>query len=167
MGSYNYLGYAENEGPRIDAIREDLPKYGVGLGSAPNELGKLCLATVTLLLFDSPLLVLSLIVFTICLALSLVIRLINCLVDICLGTFDKFIELEAQVAQFLGVEDSVVIGMGFATNALCLPCLFGPGSLVISDQNNHASLILGCKLSGAKVQVFKHNGKLSVCLSLR
>ena len=80
------------------------------------------------------------------------------------GTFDKFVRLEAQVAQFFGVEDSVVIGMGFATNALCLPCLFGPGSLVISDEFNHASLILGCKLSGAKVRVFKHNGNGFTCL---
>lgn len=77
-----------------------------------------------------------------------------------IGTFDKFVRLEAQVAQFLGVEDSVVVGMGFATNALCLPCLFGPGCLAISDQHNHASLALGCKLSGAKVRVFKHNGTL-------
>lgn len=74
------------------------------------------------------------------------------------GTYKQFVDLEEKVAQFLGVEDSVVIGMGFATNALCLPCLFGPGCLVISDQHNHASLALGCKLSGAKVRVFKHNG---------
>ena len=42
MGSYNYLGYAENEGPRIETIQADIPKFGVGLGSAPNELGMLC-----------------------------------------------------------------------------------------------------------------------------
>ncbi len=56
MGSYNYLGYAENEGPRIEAIRDELPKFGVGLGSSPNELGKLwklppCYLTVHYLLF--------------------------------------------------------------------------------------------------------------------
>ena len=42
MGSYNYLGYAENEGPRIEAVQSDIHKFGVGLGSAPNELGELC-----------------------------------------------------------------------------------------------------------------------------
>lgn len=82
------------------------------------------------------------------------------------GTSECHQKLEKKVAQFLGVEDSVVIGMGFATNALSLPCLFGPGSLVISDQHNHASLALGCKLSGAKVKVFKHNGRqLLFCLN--
>lgn len=39
MGSYNYLGYAENEGSRIDSVQSDIPKMGVGLSSAPNELG--------------------------------------------------------------------------------------------------------------------------------
>nr|XP_027197175.1 serine palmitoyltransferase 2-like [Dermatophagoides pteronyssinus] len=73
------------------------------------------------------------------------------------GTTQIYRELETKVAKYLGVEDSVVIGMGFATNSLSLPCLFGPGSLVISDECNHASLALGCKISGAKVCVFKHN----------
>ena len=40
MGSYNYLGYAENEGPRIEAIQADMQRSGVGLSSSPNELGK-------------------------------------------------------------------------------------------------------------------------------
>lgn len=42
MGSYNYLGYAENEGPRIEAVQEDITKGGVGLSAAPNELGMCC-----------------------------------------------------------------------------------------------------------------------------
>lgn len=54
--------------------------------------------------------------------------------------------------------------MGFATNALSLPCLFGAGSLVISDECNHASLALGCKLSGAKVLRFNHNGIVKTAL---
>lgn len=83
-----------------------------------------------------------------------------------LGTNKPYVELEQKVAQYLGVEDSVVIGMGFATNALSLPCLFGPGSLVVSDQCNHASLALGCKLSGAKIKVFKHNGRFIARMSI-
>lgn len=47
--------------------------------------------------------------------------------------------------------------MGFATNALSLPGLLGPEVLVLSDENNHASLILGLRLSRASVRVFRHN----------
>ncbi|CAG2119012.1 unnamed protein product, partial [Medioppia subpectinata] len=66
-------------------------------------------------------------------------------------------KLESLVAQYLGVEDSIVYGMGFATNAFSIPALLGKGCLVISDEQNHASLILGCRLSGAVTKVFKHN----------
>ena len=47
--------------------------------------------------------------------------------------------------------------MGFATNALNLPSLISPGCLVVSDEKNHASIILGLRLSGAVVKVYKHN----------
>lgn len=66
-------------------------------------------------------------------------------------------ELEKLTARFMGVEDAIVFGMGFATNALTLPSLVGKGCLVLSDAKNHASLILGLRLSGATVRVFKHN----------
>ncbi|XP_043487054.1 serine palmitoyltransferase 2 [Polistes fuscatus] len=66
-------------------------------------------------------------------------------------------ELEKLTAKFLGVEDAIVFGMGFATNALNLPCLISKDCLVVSDEKNHASLILGLRLSGATARVFKHN----------
>lgn len=47
--------------------------------------------------------------------------------------------------------------MGFATNSLALPGLLGHGDLVLSDENNHASLILGLRLARATVRVFRHN----------
>lgn len=50
-----------------------------------------------------------------------------------------------------------MFGMGFATNALNLPSLLSPGCLVVSDEKNHASIILGIRLSGATTRVFKHN----------
>lgn len=75
------------------------------------------------------------------------------------GTCDLHIELEKLTAEFLGVEDAITVGMGFATNALNIPALIGPGCLVLSDEKNHASLILGLKLSGAQVQIFQHNSK--------
>lgn len=52
--------------------------------------------------------------------------------------------------------------MGFATNALNLPSLLSPGCLVISDEKNHASIILGLRLSGATIKVYKHNNVKSL-----
>ena len=74
-----------------------------------------------------------------------------------LGTGSIHMELEETVAKFLGVDDAISVGMGFATNTLNLPMLIGKGCLVLSDALNHASIILGLKLSGATVTVFKHN----------
>ncbi|XP_047018932.1 serine palmitoyltransferase 2 isoform X1 [Helicoverpa zea] len=74
-----------------------------------------------------------------------------------LGSTPLHAELEATTAQFLGVEAAIVVGMGFGTNTLGLPGLLGPGCLALSDENNHASLILGLRLARATVRVFRHN----------
>lgn len=74
-----------------------------------------------------------------------------------LGTNKLHLDLEQLTARYLGVEDAIVFGMGFATNALNLPALLYPGCLVLSDEKNHASIILGLRLSGATIKVFKHN----------
>ncbi|XP_011146475.1 serine palmitoyltransferase 2 [Harpegnathos saltator] len=83
-----------------------------------------------------------------------------------LGTMTIHQELEKLTAKFMGVEDAIVFGMGFATNALSLPSLVGKGCLVLSDAKNHVSLIHGMRLSGATVRVFKHNNvkDLEECL---
>jgi len=71
-------------------------------------------------------------------------------------------DLEQLVARFLGVDDAICFAMGFSTNSLNAPCLVDKHSLIISDQHNHASLILGCRLSGASTKVFKHNDMASL-----
>ncbi|XP_058803174.1 serine palmitoyltransferase 2 [Phymastichus coffea] len=83
-----------------------------------------------------------------------------------LGSLPIHDELEQLTARFFGVEDAIVFGMGFATNALNLPSLLSKGCLVVSDEKNHASLILGLRLSGAITRVFKHNSMkhLEQCL---
>nr|AOO86839.1 serine palmitoyltransferase [Laodelphax striatellus] len=84
-----------------------------------------------------------------------------------LGTNPLHKELEALTAKFVGAEAAIVFGMGFATNSLNLPCLVSTGCLVISDEKNHASLILGLRLSGATIKVFKHNNAASLEAVLR
>ncbi|PIO67762.1 aminotransferase, class I/II [Teladorsagia circumcincta] len=76
-------------------------------------------------------------------------------------------ELEKLVAEFLHVEDAIVFSMGFATNSMNAPCLVDKHSLIVSDQHNHASLILGCRLSGASTKVFAHNDMNSLEKILR
>ncbi|XP_053996435.1 serine palmitoyltransferase 2 [Hylaeus anthracinus] len=90
----------------------------------------------------------------------------SCSTRLELGNMPIHEELETLTARFLGVEDAIVFGMGFATNSLNLPSLINEDCLVISDEKNHASLILGLRLSGATIRVFKHNNvkHLESCL---
>ncbi|KAM9681720.1 serine palmitoyltransferase 3 isoform 2-T2 [Dama dama] len=84
-----------------------------------------------------------------------------------MGTLDKHKELEDLVAKFLNVEDAMVFGMGFATNSMNIPALVGKGCLILSDELNHASLVLGARLSGATIRIFKHNNMQSLEKLLR
>ncbi|XP_040207229.1 serine palmitoyltransferase 3-like isoform X3 [Rana temporaria] len=111
MGSYNYLGFAENDRESLVTIEEILQAYGAGICSSRQEMGYLV----------------------------------------------KHQEVEDLVAEFLNVEAAMVFSMGFATNSTNIPALVGKGCLILSDELNHASLILGARLSGATIRVFQHN----------
>ena len=78
------------------------------------------------------------------------------------GNLDLHLQAEALVARFMGTEDALISSMGFATNANIIPGLVGKGSLVISDELNHASIRFGVRLSGANVRMFKHNDMKSL-----
>jgi len=67
------------------------------------------------------------------------------------------LELEKTVAEFVGKEDAVVYGMGFGTNSWNIPSLMGQGTLIISDELNHTSIVNGCRASGARTRTFLHN----------
>nr|QFF91200.1 serine palmitoyltransferase long chain base subunit 3 1 isoform 2 [Potamotrygon motoro] len=84
-----------------------------------------------------------------------------------IGNLDKHEELEKLVARFLGVEAAMAFGMGFATNSMNIPALVGKGCLILSDELNHVSLVLGARLSGATIRVFKHNNMQSLEKLLR
>ncbi|KAK7901981.1 hypothetical protein WMY93_018750 [Mugilogobius chulae] len=120
-GSYNYLGFAENNVDFLKTVAEKTQQYGVGVCSTRQEIANLSLHQ----------------------------------------------ELEQLVANFLGVESSMTFGMGFATNSMNIPALVGKGCLILSDELNHTSLILGARLSGATIRVFKHNNMHSLEKMLR
>lgn len=113
LGSYNYLGFAENHGTCAEASITSMRDCGVGTCSTRKELGN------------------------------------THMLD----------ELDRLVARFVGSEAAITCAMGFATNSMNIPAIFNKGCLVLSDEKNHASIILGLRLSGSTIRVFKHNSK--------
>lgn len=110
MSSYNYLGFAQSEGPCADAVEETVKKYGISYAGRGD-----------------------------------------------VGTSDLHVEVEDLVAKFVGKPSAMLFSMGFATNASAFPALVGKGCLIISDELNHASIRFGSRLSGAMIEMFKHN----------
>lgn len=66
-------------------------------------------------------------------------------------------ELEETIAKFKGAESAVTYTSGYVTNLTVVSTLVGRGDYVISDKLNHASIVDGCLMSGAKFLRFNHN----------
>jgi 8-amino-7-oxononanoate synthase len=65
--------------------------------------------------------------------------------------------LEQELARFEDAEAALVFGSGYVANIAVITALAGPGDCIFSDELNHASIIDGCRLSGAKIEVYRHN----------
>lgn len=111
MSSYNYLGFAQSDGPCADSVEDNIRKYG--MSSAGSRMDA--------------------------------------------GTLDLHADVENLIARFVGKPSSMLFSMGYSTNATAFSALVGKGCLVISDEFNHASIRFGVRLSGAVIQMFKHN----------
>ncbi len=72
------------------------------------------------------------------------------------GTMDIHLELERRLAAFKGVEAAITFQSGFCANLATLPALVGKEDVIFSDELNHASIIDGSRLSGARIVRFKH-----------
>jgi 8-amino-7-oxononanoate synthase len=73
------------------------------------------------------------------------------------GSLTLHQELEETIANFRGAERAVTYTSGYVTNLTVVSTLLGRGDYVISDKLNHASIVDGCLMSGAKFLRFKHN----------
>jgi glycine C-acetyltransferase len=73
------------------------------------------------------------------------------------GTMNLHVELEKRLAAFKGVESAITFQSGFTANLATIPALVGKEDVIFSDRLNHASIIDGCRLSGAKIVAYEHN----------
>lgn len=73
------------------------------------------------------------------------------------GTGPLHVCLEGELARFKGREAALVFNTGYMANVGIISALMGRGDVIFSDQLNHASIIDGCRLSGAEVVVYRHN----------
>jgi 8-amino-7-oxononanoate synthase len=73
------------------------------------------------------------------------------------GTTPLHLELERELAEFMGAEDAIVFTTGHQANVGCIGTILEPGDTVICDSGDHASILDGCRLSGARLRPFRHN----------
>jgi glycine C-acetyltransferase len=72
------------------------------------------------------------------------------------GTLSLHHELEQKLATFKGVEATLSLQSGFNANLTVIPTLVQAGDVIFSDELNHASIIDGCRLSGAQIIRYRH-----------
>ncbi|EKB58616.1 glycine C-acetyltransferase [Falseniella ignava] len=72
------------------------------------------------------------------------------------GTLTIHDQLEAKIAEFKGTEAAIAFQSGFNCNMGAIAAVIGKGDAILSDELNHASIIDGCRLSGAKIIRVKH-----------
>lgn len=72
------------------------------------------------------------------------------------GTTPLHARLEADLAHFLGADDALTFSSGFVTNATVIAGLMSPGDTVVTDRQNHASILAGARYSGASVATYAH-----------
>lgn len=73
------------------------------------------------------------------------------------GTLSLHLELEHRLAAFKGSEATIAFQSGFNSNLGTIPALVGKEDIIFSDELNHASIIDGARLSGAKIVRYGHN----------
>lgn len=82
------------------------------------------------------------------------------------GTTPLHNELELKIANFTRKESAILFSSGYVANLSTISTLFGKNDYILIDQLDHASIIDGCKLSGARFRPFRHNDMNDLRLKL-
>ena len=83
------------------------------------------------------------------------------------GTLDLHKKLEARIAEYIGKEDAMVYSSGFEVNLGVVSCLTGREDYILWDEQDHASIIEGRRLSFSQQLKYKHNDMESLEKQLR
>lgn len=73
------------------------------------------------------------------------------------GTLELHLELERQLADFIGMEAALVFSTGYQTNVGTISALVGRGDYIVTDKEDHASIVDGCKMAYGTMRRFGHN----------
>ena len=73
------------------------------------------------------------------------------------GTLDLHIQLEKEIAEFVGKEDCLCFSTGFSVNQGVIPAVLGKDDFVICDDRDHASIVDGRRLAFDRQLHYKHN----------
>lgn len=72
------------------------------------------------------------------------------------GGRDFYSAVEDKIAEWKGTETALLFQSGYHANTGVIPALVGKEDIIFSDELNHASIIDGCRLSGAKILIYSH-----------
>src|SRR5918996_6028181 len=72
------------------------------------------------------------------------------------GTIPLHIELEREIAEWMGTDDALVFTAGYLANTGCIATLLGPGDTVICDSGDHASILDAVTMSRARIRPYRH-----------
>ena len=73
------------------------------------------------------------------------------------GNDESYLTLEKKLARHKSQQASLIYPTGYMANLGSIPAIAKKGDLILSDELNHASIIESCRLSGAKISIYKHN----------
>ena len=73
------------------------------------------------------------------------------------GTLDLHVQLEKELAEFIGKDETLSFSTGFSVNAGVIACLTSKDDYIICDDRDHASIVDGRRLSFSKPLKYKHN----------
>jgi 8-amino-7-oxononanoate synthase len=73
------------------------------------------------------------------------------------GTLELHLELERRLAEFVGTEKALVFSTGYQTNVGTITAIVGRGDFVVTDKEDHASIVDGCMMALGEMRRFAHN----------